>query len=212
MFLGPVNPTCDFVHPFFFMNGWMGWMDGWISCSSPTPMYQEIRKYLSQGPPSPLLFQSTDIDTLLWMIPRISFKKESTLLLLDPDEDPSQWPIELKIVQDADRLDAMGAIGLARCFVYGGAHHRPIYTDPTTFSFQRTLALNSTEVPPPSSMDHVYEKLLKIKTFMKTKTGKQLAEHRHQFLEQFVEEFWKEIQVGERDPLPVHEQKTDVDL
>src|SRR5690606_1250922 len=86
--------------------------------------------------------------------------------------------LEGKIVQDADRLEALGAIGIARCFAYGGKKGRPIY-DPESTDGQH-------------SIQHFYDKLLKIKEVMNTETGKKLAEERHRFMEAFLEQFYKE--------------------
>ena len=85
--------------------------------------------------------------------------------------------VEAKIVQDADRLDAIGAIGIARCFAYGGSKHREIYNP---------------ENPNETSIQHFYDKLLKLKDLMNTETAKKIAEERHQFLEEFLERFYKE--------------------
>lgn len=77
---------------------------------------------------------------------------------------------EGKIVQDADRLDAMGAVGIARTFAYGGEHGRSMQ----------------------ESVQHFYDKLLRLKGLMNTETGKQMAEKRHAFLEQFLSEYKQE--------------------
>ncbi len=81
--------------------------------------------------------------------------------------------IEAKVVQDADRLDAMGAIGIARTFAYGGEHGRPLE----------------------ESVQHFYDKLLLIKDLMNTETGKKLAEKRHAYLEGFLKELSEETVV-----------------
>lgn len=99
------------------------------------------------------------------------------------------------IVQDADRLDALGAIGIARTFAYGGAQHR-ILRDPT----QQPVLHASAEAyksSTGSTIDHFYEKLLLLKDRMNTQTGKQLAQERHQFMEQYLEQFFAEWQ-GEK--------------
>ena len=80
--------------------------------------------------------------------------------------------LEGQIVQDADRLDAMGAVGVARTFAYGGEHKRPME----------------------ESILHFHEKLLRLKDLMNTETGKKLAAERHEFLETFLKEYDKETQ------------------
>ena len=77
---------------------------------------------------------------------------------------------EGKVVQDADRLDAMGAIGVARAFAYGGEHGRSMA----------------------DSVQHFYDKLLRLKELMNTDTGRQMAEQRHAFLEAFLKEYYEE--------------------
>jgi len=98
--------------------------------------------------------------------------------------------IEGKIVQDADRLDAMGAIGIARTFAYGGWKDRPMYDPAITpeqhNSFEAYKNNNGTTI------NHFYEKLLLLKDRMLTKTGTKMAEHRHKVLEQFLDEFYAE--------------------
>jgi len=98
--------------------------------------------------------------------------------------------IEGKVVQDADRLDAMGAMGISRCFAYGGSKGRPIYdpnTKPTMHqSFEEYKQSNS------PSINHFYEKLLLLKDRMNTKIGKAIAEERHKFMESYLDRFFKE--------------------
>ncbi|MGM0375700.1 MAG: HD domain-containing protein [Bacteroidota bacterium] len=97
---------------------------------------------------------------------------------------------ELAIVQDADRLDAMGAIGIARTFNYGGFKNREIYNPdiPPNSEMTKEAYKNSTS----PTINHFYEKLLLLKDRMNTSTGRSLAEHRHRFMEQFLEEFFEE--------------------
>lgn len=98
--------------------------------------------------------------------------------------------IEGKCVQDADRLDALGAIGIARTFAYGGNHNRAIY-DP---ELPPQLAMNQEEYQnnKSSSLNHFYEKLFLLKELMNTKTGRTIAESRTQYMKQFVDEFLHE--------------------
>lgn len=85
--------------------------------------------------------------------------------------------LEAEIVQDADRLDAIGAIGLARVFAYGGSKQREIYNPHN---------------PAETTIQHFYDKLLKLKNLMNTNSAKKIAEERHQYLENFLERFYKE--------------------
>ncbi|MBI3256148.1 MAG: HD domain-containing protein [Candidatus Andersenbacteria bacterium] len=93
-------------------------------------------------------------------------------------------------LQDADRLEALGAIGIARCFAFNGKKGNPIY-DPT---IKPRLNLSHQEYvkDEATSINHFYEKLFKIKGLMNTKIGKKLAAHRHKFMENFLEEFFTE--------------------
>lgn len=98
--------------------------------------------------------------------------------------------IEAKIVQDADRLDAIGAIGVARAFAYGGRKGQPIY-DPG-MDVREEMTLEEYRNGKSSSIHHFYEKLLKLAGLMNTETAKKSARSRQQFMELFLEEFYKE--------------------
>lgn len=97
---------------------------------------------------------------------------------------------ELQIVQDADRLDAIGAIGIARAFHYGGFKNRELY-DPliAPMDFQDKKAYQSSNAP---TINHFYEKLLLLKDKMNTETGRKLATERHLFMEKFLVQFYGE--------------------
>lgn len=97
---------------------------------------------------------------------------------------------ELEIVQDADRLDALGAIGIARTFNYGGFKNRPLYNPAIAPVLNMTKEEYKNSESP--TLNHFYEKLLLLKDKMNTQTGKKLAQQRHQFMEHFLSQFYAE--------------------
>lgn len=104
--------------------------------------------------------------------------------------DSTQNTLEGKIVQDADRLDAMGAIGIARAFTYGGSKHRLMYNpDLKPMNFEN---LEQVKQADNHTINHFYEKLLKLKDLINTDTAKQIAEERHRFMEIYLDEFYYE--------------------
>ena len=99
--------------------------------------------------------------------------------------------LEGKIVQDADRLDAIGAVGIARTFAYGGHKNRAMY-DPTQKPQQHHSFADYKNNTSPT-INHFYEKLLLLKDLMNTETAKKIAIIRHQRLEQFLHDFFEEV-------------------
>lgn len=122
------------------------------------------------------------IDDVLFVIENISFKGGEINYI-------SKTTI-LKIVQDADRLDALGAIGIARTFSYGGYKQRPMY-DPAKPPIMGMTKEKYRKNDGPT-INHFYEKLFLLKELMNTKSGKELAEKRHLFMQQFVNQFYDE--------------------
>ena len=125
------------------------------------------------------------IEQVLSVIKNISFKNRA--------EAPENPPLELQIVQDADRLDAIGAIGVARTFNFGGFKNNLMYHP----EIKPNLGMNKEEYKKSNgtTINHFYEKLLLLKDLMNTETGKKIASERHDFMLQFLDEFYKEWNV-----------------
>ncbi len=97
---------------------------------------------------------------------------------------------ELQVLQDADRLDAIGAIGIARCFNYGGFKNRSLYNPEIKPNLQQTKEEYKNSNAP--TINHFYEKLLLLKDKINTKTGKKIALVRHEYMEGFLQQFYNE--------------------
>jgi uncharacterized protein len=97
---------------------------------------------------------------------------------------------ELEVMQDADRLDAIGAIGIARCFNYGGFKDRALYNPEIAPNLNMSKAAYKHSTAP--TINHFYEKLLLLKDKMNTVTGKKIANNRHQFMEIYLQQFYDE--------------------
>ena len=122
------------------------------------------------------------IDAVINIIENISFKGGNFEKKINS--------IELDIVQDADRLDAIGAIGIARTFNYGGFKNRTLY-DPE-IAPNLTMSKEEYKNSQAPTINHFYEKLLLLKDKMNTETGKQIAQQRHRFMESFLAQFYAE--------------------
>ena len=97
---------------------------------------------------------------------------------------------ELDVVQDADRLDAIGAVGIARCFNYGGFKNRPLYNPDIKPNLNMSKEAYKSSIAP--TINHFYEKLLLLKDKMNTKTGHKIALQRHEYMESFLKQFYRE--------------------
>jgi uncharacterized protein len=97
---------------------------------------------------------------------------------------------ELDVVQDADRLDAIGAIGIARCFNYGGFKNRALYNPEIAPNLKMSKEAYKQSTAP--TINHFYEKLLLLKDKMNTLSGKRIATERHQFMEEYLKQFYSE--------------------
>jgi uncharacterized protein len=103
--------------------------------------------------------------------------------------------LEGQVVQDADRLDALGAIGISRVFVFSGAKGRPVH-DPGIPPREESLQKEYRDYSKGTAINHFYEKLLKLKLLMNTTYGRRLAEERHDFMLVFLGQFYKEWNQG----------------
>jgi len=136
---------------------------------------KKAREYLSQFD-----IDKKQIDSIVQIVEEISFKGMGVPTPMSTHEGA--------IVQDADRLDAIGAIGVARTFAYGGSKNRPIY-DPNVKPICHTsFAAYKTSTAP--TINHFYEKLLTLRDKMNTETGKKEAKRRHDFMELFLQNFY----------------------
>ncbi len=123
------------------------------------------------------------IEEVIYIVNNISFKKGNN--------NEELKTIEAKIVQDADRLDAIGAIGIARTFTYGGFSNRNIYNPELEHENIKNIADNDNKK---DTLQHFYEKLLLLKNKMNTEYGKKKAVARHEFMEAYLQQFYLEFE------------------
>nr|WP_312029489.1 HD domain-containing protein [Paenibacillus sedimenti] len=149
--------------------------------ADPAAAQQELEAWLAaSGTPA------AQIDHVLEIIGTMSFKGGAR---------PPMRTLEGQVVQDADRLDAIGAVGIARVFAYSGWKGRPIHDPSVMVREQMTEAEYRSGND--TAINHFYEKLLKLKELMNTDFARKLAEERHLFMEQYLEQFYAEWD-GER--------------
>ncbi|WP_296383613.1 HD domain-containing protein [Winogradskyella sp.] len=123
------------------------------------------------------------IEHVTQIIENMSFKNSFDL-------NPYFTSKEMEVVQDADRLDAIGAIGIARCFNYGGFKDRALYNPEIVPNLNMSKAEYKAAKAP--TINHFYEKLLLLKDKMNTKTGRRIALERHKYMEGFLKQFYSE--------------------
>lgn len=128
------------------------------------------------------------IEHIVNIIKNISFKKSL-------ESGTKFKSAELDVIQDADRLDAIGAIGIARCFNYGGFKNRVLYNPEIEPNLNMSKEEYKKSIAP--TINHFYEKLLLLKDKMNTKNGKRIAQQRHDYMQQFLDQFYAEWN-GER--------------
>lgn len=138
--------------------------------------YQELEKWLyAQG------IALTAAEQIIHIISTMSFKGGNR---------PPMSTLEGKVVQDADRLDAIGAIGIARTFMYAGSKGHAMYDKEV--AVREMMTEKEYRQGKSTAVHHFYEKLLKLKDLMNTDTAKRLAEERHEYMEHFLQQFMKE--------------------
>ncbi|EGQ1769683.1 HD domain-containing protein [Staphylococcus pseudintermedius] len=123
-----------------------------------------------------------DQEAIIYIIDHMSFRETKKVGTLKT--------IEAQIVQDADRLDAIGAIGIARTFQFAGHFNEPMWTG--THRLTEMYQLSDIDAVPPSAIKHFFEKLLKLKDLMNTPVAKDMAQQRHDFMESFLQQFFVE--------------------
>uniref|UniRef100_A0A7S0WLL8 HD domain-containing protein n=1 Tax=Pyramimonas obovata TaxID=1411642 RepID=A0A7S0WLL8_9CHLO len=153
----------------------------WKYSGSITAGAEASREFLSaQGCPTHV------IELVVSTIQRIGFKDE-----LEKGAASEVWP-ELAVVQDADRLDAIGAIGIARCLTYGGSRNRVLHDPSVKPRHTMSKAEYMDTAAKQTTINHFPEKLLKLKGMMKTTAGRRIAEERHKVMLDYLTRFFQE--------------------
>ena len=129
-----------------------------------------------------LNIEQNEIDNILEIVEQVSFKGAGV--------ETKATTLEAEIVQDADRLDAIGAIGIARTFAYGGSKARLIYNPEIKPVMHNNFSTYKNNTAP--TINHFYEKLLLLKELLNTDSAKEIAKKRHSFMEDFLEQFYVE--------------------
>ena len=142
----------------------------------PAVALKELKEFLTS-----IELTYEQIDAIESIITRISFKNH---------KEQQELSLEGKVVQDADRLDAIGAIGIARVMCYSGSTGRPIHRP--ELKPREELTPEEYRNGESTAIMHFYEKLLKLKELMNTDYGRELAKGRHTFLEMYLEQFYEE--------------------
>jgi len=143
---------------------------------NPAALEHEIKEFLLS-----IDFTEEQVDEVLYITHNLSFSKSLS-------KNPPKLSLAGQIVQDSDRLDAIGAIGIIRAIYYGGAHAETIY-DPTIEPRQSMNKAEYRNLNNETIINHFYEKLLKLTAMMNTPTAKKIAEKRHQYMLDFLDEF-----------------------
>ena len=140
-----------------------------------------------------LNYPSDRIERICWIIQRVSFHDE--IGRNEEEVEAMKKDKLLCIVQDADRCDAIGAIGIARCFTFGGKKGRKLYDDDDPEKIVREISKDDYMAAgkDSSAIEHFYEKLLLLKDKMKTEGGRKIADGRHDFMIQYLKQFKGEV-------------------
>lgn len=157
----------------------------------PASTEEEIRALLTEDPS----LTAEDVESIMGITKSIGYKN-----LIKEGWSTADRSVEYKCVQDADLLDAIGAVGVARCFGYGGKKVRPMFSlsGPCELGISHAdyMAQQSAGEGGSSTVQHFFDKLLCLRSLMITETGKHIAACRHEFLEQFLGQLQLELSEG----------------